>query len=171
MSMSSPDGADVDSDDQQRIEPNSLEKSDLSRLYIDAFRFGEVLTGENGDSPTKFADLVGGDYETQDMAATERFAKLSVNAWLSDGGLAGGNILDDPESIIPEEEELPATPAEPEIPPPLNRTESVSKLSDEAIVKLLVDEFGSLTTSEDDVEHLICEMDGCFFDEVAILVS
>ncbi len=137
MSTSLSDDAEPNAYDQPGIE-----KSDLSRLYIDAFRFGEVLAGENGESPTKFADLVGGDFESQDMAATERFAKLSVNSWLTAGGLAGGAIMEEPETVQEIEEPLVTAEETTESPPHLARTESASQLSDEDIVKVLIDEFG-----------------------------
>ena len=47
---------------------------------------------------------------------------------------------------------------------------SYTNLPPEEIVKLLVDEFGPLVTSEDDEEKLLAEVDAGYFQEVAILV-
>ncbi|EJC98880.1 UDP-Glycosyltransferase/glycogen phosphorylase [Fomitiporia mediterranea MF3/22] len=44
-----------------------------------------------------------------------------------------------------------------------------SHLSSDQIVKLLIDEFGSLTVDEHDTEQLIWEMDGAYLQEIAIL--
>ena len=47
---------------------------------------------------------------------------------------------------------------------------SYTNLPPEEIVKLLVEEFGPLVTSEDDEEKLLAEVDAGYFQEVAILV-
>ena len=53
--------------------------------------------------------------------------------------------------------------------PFVSRGESVSKLSSKEIVKLLIDEFGSLTTSDTDEERLLAEMDGAYFQDIVII--
>ncbi|KAH8104961.1 hypothetical protein DFH11DRAFT_1519106, partial [Phellopilus nigrolimitatus] len=49
------------------------------------------------------------------------------------------------------------------------RSTSVSQLTPKEIVRLLVEEFGPLATSDFDEERLIFEMDGAYFQEIAIL--
>lgn len=197
------------------------DKPGLSRIFFDAFKFGQVLAEDNAAdavapnssapqpshelaadddavSIRRFAELVGRDLEGPELAASERLVKLSVNSWATGSGELGGTFTDEPEPIqdrdardaaaasqLPDDTRQARTDAQhapastecegsgthfnvdtTKLPP----VQSHSNLSPEEIVKLLVDEFGSLATSEDDQEKLLAEVDSAYFQEVAILV-
>ena len=193
---------------------DKMDKSGISRIFIDAVRFGRVLedaadhaagtlkpaaspkleetsVDDDARSVRCFADLVGKDLGRPDLLATERLAKISVNQWLSgDDGLDGisaepeeaeaeeteGDVTEETEEDVKAkhvlEEEQAGHPIAHDVRPdrPLPaRAESVTNLSSEEIVKLLIDEFGPLTTSDTDEEKLLEELEGAYFQDVAIL--
>jgi sterol 3beta-glucosyltransferase len=210
--------------DEGPLDPDSdptRDKSGLSRIFLDAVRFGEVLAGDKcGDIATpsaeytstleaqahkpsdkdddatsvrRFAELIGRDLGKPDLAASERLAKLSVNTWARGSGEFGGVLTTEPEPIegIADAGDVAAkarasnaqlsTPAHDQnvdigglnlsidiskLPP----VKSYTNLTPGEIVKLLVDDFGPLVTSEDDEENLLAEVDAAYFQEVAILV-
>ena len=213
--------------DEDPLDPDSdpaRDKSGLSRIFLDAVRFGEVLAEDEGSgvetpvvatdsaqllspriftdddddavSVRRFAELVGRDLGGPELAASERFAKLSVNTWAT--GEFGGIVTAEPEPIGEVDSAAASTPAvevqSDEQPTPATRTDDVqtagklggtgptidfsklppvqsyTNLPPEEIVKLLVEDFGPLVTSEDDEEILLAEADAAYFQEVAILV-
>ncbi|KAI5117363.1 hypothetical protein M0805_002477 [Coniferiporia weirii] len=199
---SSLNDADADVDEN----PSLLDKNGISRIFYDAVCYSEAISEENdGEGPSgehaaqahdtgsdsdtesnsdavsvrRFANLVGRDLSHPNLAASERFAKITVNSFPKDGG-----VLYSPETDVPEldgktpvaeeprREEGPTGPLDTgkdEAPLPPTRSSSISQLAPEEIVKLLADEFGTLSTSDSDEERLIFERDGAYFQEIAIL--
>lgn len=163
---------------------------DMTRIFLDAALFREALhvdsdteieseDGGKADSPTSrgeekkhpdpvggFVDLVGRDLPEQELVATERLAKMAVS-----GRKLGSDILSLPSKVgEPVEEELseelseePIPESQPEAAAP---QETLSHLSQDEIVSLLVKEFGTLTTSDDDEERFVAEMEGAYFQDI-----
>lgn len=199
------DIGDVDPETEPGAQPAALPDTGLTRIYLDACKYGEVLEeGDNappdgveelvppqrkGDdedddaqSIRRFANLVGRDLSQPDLAASNRIAKINVNNWLKAGdGLENviskePDVMDEaknkePEPVADDEKLEVSTPVQTETHhrPFPTRGHSVSKLSSEQIVKLLIEEFGSLSTSNSDEERLLSEMDGAYFQDIAII--
>ncbi|THH03783.1 hypothetical protein EW145_g6012 [Phellinidium pouzarii] len=201
LSESSSRYGDIDIDER----PSLLDKNGISRIFIDAVRYSEAIAsddrseessehstawtrssrtsdaGSNVDPVRRFADLVGRDLSHPDLAASERFAKITVNSSLNEDTVLGSP--EKHEQLELDEAELPPAKVvertgrlaelrsdEAEAARPLSaRSSSVSQLTSDEIVRLLVEEFGPLTTSDDDKEELVFEVDGAYFQEIAIL--
>ncbi|KAL5482822.1 hypothetical protein ACEPAI_9417 [Sanghuangporus weigelae] len=202
--------SDLGGSDPPDLRPSLLDKSGLSRIFMDAVQYSEVISdqdgaisstdssregdtsGEDGDKAraqsqpkrgrhepitrTHLTDFIVHNLSKSDFAATERFAKFAA--------IKEGDVLDvvdlSPSTESPpvgvsgdegESREPQSKPTEerPLISDAQVSTDSLSELSPEQIVQLLIDEFGPLTAGEDDTERLIWEMDGCYLQEVAIL--
>lgn len=195
-------GADPETD--SGAQPAALQDTGLTRIYLDACKYGEVLE-EGDDAPPdgaeelvppqrkgdedddaqsirRFANLVGRDLSQPDLAASNRIAKINANNWLKTGDGLGNvvsaepDLMDaaknkEPEPLADDEKREDSTPVQTEAHhrPFPSRGESISKLSPEQIVKLLIEEFGSLSTSNADEERLLSEMDGAYFQDIAII--
>ena len=139
----------------------------------------ETAIEEDAESVRRFADLVGRDLDKANLPETERFAKITANSWLSESDGLDGRPSAEPEAYELETESPPVESTELLTESPREEKEqqierptvqSATSLAPEEIVKLLVDEFGPLTTDAGEEECLICEKDGAYFQEVAILV-
>ena len=217
MTVSELNDADLGGSDPPDLKPSLLDNSGLSRIFMDAVQYSEVISeqdagnasssssegdasGEDGDKArsdskakrdgrrpitrTHLTDFIMHNLNKPDFAATERFAKFAA---MKDGGvLVPADLSPDTESPSPTEglsDEADSSKRASGSREPLYRVSedgqlqqetgalrnSVSKLSPEQIVQLLIDEFGPLTVGEGDTERLIWEMDGAYLQEVAIL--
>ena len=181
------------------LEPTLLDANGISRIFIDAVQYGEVISeqtkgkkvdedgvGEGGerlrkesdaDSVRRLAELIGRDLSTPELAASERFAKFSVldqedafNSVDTSEVEEGDSESGESETASEKESERPSEDTESKT----DRTDvsvpiSASNLSPEQIVELLIDEFGPLTVGENDTERLVWEQDGAYFQEIVIL--
>lgn len=167
----------------------------LSQIYSDAAAFEKVLVGSgcidsrgvDKDGANGFADLVAGDLTSSEKAVAGRLARLSVTqfSWMPED--LTGEEHDTDESKSSEDEswdsestlEFPSSPEDDESGSPLQspviqrvqaENDDTWKLDPTQIVDLLVQEFGALTTGDDE-ERLLMEMDGCLLLDVIIVVS
>lgn len=166
-------------------------------LYQEAARYGKVLREATPQSTADarvvdgFADLVEHDLDAPEQTKTGRFAQFVVNDWSGkerspDPSLAtpSDELEEDdisPDSSVTSEDRAEASRkhevgtneprAVPSVPnePQSNDNDPV-KLLPEAIVDLLVREFGPLTSNAEE-EKLLLEADAAIFKSVAILVS
>jgi sterol 3beta-glucosyltransferase len=166
----------------------------ISKLFNDAGLYDKFLAEhgnealdsaqEGANGVAGFADLIASGLNTPEKAITGRLAKLSVTAdsWTS------GELTSEPESYdsdsdtevssvlnTPPLDEAGAEESVKGEPTPLPRSSTLDgekwrRCSTETI-KLLVEEFGSLTREGEEEEELIVEADGAFFhQDVVILV-
>ena len=172
-----------------------LSSTRRTRLYKDAALYGQVLrdatpqsTVDVQDAVNGFAEFVGQDLDTVDQQRTGRFAQFAVNDWQTHKDIIvespRATLLDDFEGLDASVD-LDLTLNDPEIqqaePEPVVQEEKVvqedarsileasPKLSSEAIVDLLVREFGPLA-AEGEKEEFVMEVDAAIFKSVAILV-
>lgn len=175
------------SSDDDHLDNNHSAPS-LSKLFSDAEGYEKAIAecGSPGRYSTKaygcvagFADLIASDLDVSEKAVTNRLAQLSVTG---DDWTSGDVVTSEPESydidtedspISPEELETDTSRQDKEFKPVVARSSTIDgerwKLEPEDIVDLLVQEFGSLA-SEDEEEKLIIEADAALFNDIAILV-
>jgi len=164
----------------------------ISKLFSDAGLYDKFLAehgnealdsaqgGANGVAG--FADLIVSGLNTPEKAITGRLAKLSVTAdsWTSgeltsepesydsDSDTEVSSVLNTPPDEAGAEESVEGEPT------PLPRSSTLDgekwrRCSTETI-KLLVEEFGSLTREGEEEEELIVEADGAFFHQDVIIL-
>lgn len=172
----------------------------FSQIYTDAERYDKILAHTRDGDPKSpndsaidvghlggFADLVGRDLGPSEKAIAGRWAKLSVagDSWTPGVEHDELNLGPGPHEALPpgfeitsDSEELDSPSEEhPEFDfeaPVIRRTTTTNdeswKLEPDEIVRLLVQEFGSLTANDEE-EKVILETDGCLFQDVIVMVS
>jgi hypothetical protein len=191
----------TDPDSTPGLLPSLLDKEGLSRILIDAVQYNDAIEEEDvvddedsteddddigsiaereSTRAQKLVDLVGRNLSTQELAATQRFAKIHVME-KGDNLVSSsptGLVASDEEGRSSEEgyeNEASLRPLKADSPPDVGffppRSASVSQLTPPEIVKFLIDEFGPLTAQDDpeDTEELLMEVDGAYLQEIAIL--
>ena len=164
----------------------------LSKLFSDAEDYkkalaecrchdGRLSTKEDCACVTSFKDLIGDDLNIPENAATSNMAKMAKMSVTGDGWTPGHALTSEPESydddddspVSPEDPETKTTKQEVEFKPVVARSSTIDgerwKLEPRDIVDLLIQEFGSLA-SEDEEEKLIIEADAGLFNDIIILV-
>lgn len=124
-------------------------------ILNDAKAFDKVLRGASA-SEDGFDKLVAKDLESHELAAVGRLARLDVIAWTD------ADVTSEPESFSDPDSEEPALPN-----PEFHTLDDRWKFEPTELVRMLIDEFGSLG----DQEKLIFEADALLFNDVLILVS
>lgn len=152
----------------------------ISQIYCDAAAFEKVLAGSgcidsrcsDKDGANGFADLVGRDLTSSEKAVAGRVSRLSVTqySWTPDDLTGEQGIYEEPKSLEDESWELEKPLESPVIHRVQADNDDTWKLNPSQIIDLLVQEFGPLT-SDDEEEKLVLEMDGCLVHDVIIVVS
>lgn len=126
-------------------------------ILSDAKEFDKVL--REASAPEHGLDkLVSKDLESHELAAAGRFARLDVTgiAWTD------ADMTTEPESFSHPDFKEPAVSN-----PEFHTLDDSWKLEPHELVRMLIDEFGSLG----DQEKLIFEADALIFNDVLVLVS
>ena len=141
---------------------------------------GRSSTKEDYACVASFADLIGGDLDSPEKAATSHIAQISVTGddWTPGHALTSepkpySNDSDGDSPILPEAPGTKPTKREVAINPVVAWSSTIDggrwKLEPGDVVVLLIQEFGALAL-EDDEEKLIIEADAGLFNDIVILV-